>query len=457
MSNFNIDVRFKIDEKVKNETYESVRDSRTKSNDLLSEKHAEMKKVLKEGTKEGKEEFSFANITSYSGTDEEKMRQFAKSNSELSGAKQAVGEWMDLDHDAALIEKGIKTRMTEEYEKLQSDASRSDVVSEISNEQKDFGTAMAEGFQKQYDMSISEAAQRGGQFMFDLSEVKMADFTTTSGALFRPRKPGLVLTPDNDVVLMDILPRFLNSSNSKTFEYHKEKTKNGGAAATIAEGGTYPEASFDYEAITVNLEKKGAILPITDEMMESDAALVAFVTTKLAREVEEKIENFAMGDLVGETGVAEVALGHASDVKNAAVKVWERMYDAILDHIFLNGAANANITLMHPTLFNKANQEQINSGFVLGGNASTDFVYNVAGTRVILNRNLSVAANGNAAVVGAFDSRYIELAVGRNMNVQTGYNNDDFATGKQSIRADAIVKLVVYRPSSFAKLAVKAM
>lgn len=98
--------------------------------------------------------------------------------------------------------------------------------------------------------------------------------------------------------MYDIFPKFGidESNNSGVIRYRDwDQSTIVRAAAAVAEGGTFPESTAKFTMKSINLEKIGDTLPVTEEFMEDDALFAAelnfFIDINVQLEMDRQLAN----------------------------------------------------------------------------------------------------------------------------------------------------------------------
>ena len=88
--------------------------------------------------------------------------------------------------------------------------------------------------------------------------------------------------PSRSVHIRTLLP--IGSTDAQTIRYPKESAYDDGAAAT-AQGSALGQSDFDVTATSVNVEKIGTFLRITEEMLNDTAGLSSYLSARIPSKV----------------------------------------------------------------------------------------------------------------------------------------------------------------------------
>jgi HK97 family phage major capsid protein len=255
-----------------------------------------------------------------------------------------------------------------------------------------------------------------------------------------------VTTP---IQVVDVIPQ--NTTNQTAVVYMEETgygTAGGTDATEVAEGGTYPETTFELTEQSSPVRKISVYLTITDEQLEDVAQMRGYVDNRLPYMVRQRLDSQLLNGngtapnlkgLLNVTGIQTQAKG--SDATPDAV------YKA-MTNVRITGGAVPNVAIFNPFDWQTIRLMRTDDGIYIWGNPSDVGISRIWGLTVT---EAQVLTQGNV-VVGDF-ANFSELAVKRGLNVQISNSHSDyFINGKQAMRADMRAAFVVYRPSAFCKV-----
>ena len=251
--------------------------------------------------------------------------------------------------------------------------------------------------------------------------------------------------PSRRVHIRQLIPN--GSTDAQTIRYPKESAYADGAA-TAAQGATLGQSDFDLTASSVNMEKLGTFMRITDEMLNDTPQLLSYLSAR----VPEKILSLEDAQILNgdglspnldglfTNGAAFAAGGFAAGIESA------NEYDVLV--VALNQLALANYSadtiLVNPTdlhkialLKNTANdylRQQIYSGLqpsIMGVNVTASTAVS-AGSFLV----------GNLAVA-------TQLWIHENLAIEfSREDSTNFRDGFVTVKASERVALTNYLPNA---------
>jgi HK97 family phage major capsid protein len=227
---------------------------------------------------------------------------------------------------------------------------------------------------------------------------------------------------------------------------YMEETTFTNAAAETAEGGTYPEAALAYTEQTSLVRKISVFLPVTDEQLEDEPRIRGVIDNRLPFMVRQRLDSQILvgnGTAPNLRGILNVA-GIQTQAKGADPTP-DAVYKAMVK-VMTTGQANPDTVVFNPNDWQDVRLLRTADGIYIWGNPSDAGPERIWGLRAVMAQ----AMTADTALVGDFGN-YAELAVRRGVDVQVSNSHSTyFVEGKQAIRADMRVALVVYRPAAFA-------
>jgi HK97 family phage major capsid protein len=185
-------------------------------------------------------------------------------------------------------------------------------------------------------------------------------------------------------------------------------------------------------------------LPVTDEQLEDVGEASAYLNNRLPFMLQQKVDAQALlGDgiapnLLGTenvSGIQTQALG-ADPIFDAAFKLFRKIRD--------NGFAEPNAFVIAPSKWETVALTRTADGLYILGNPASDIptrLWGVPGLQSVAGTSTKLTAGDYRNFSGVY--------VRRGIDVQIGYNNDDFTKGQLSIRADVRIAIVHFRPKAF--------
>jgi HK97 family phage major capsid protein len=270
--------------------------------------------------------------------------------------------------------------------------------------------------------------------------------TTTAG--FAPevlRSDRVVEFATRPIQVADILPQ--TTTTQSAVQYMEETTFTNQAAET-AEGGAYQEAALAFTEQSSLVRKIAVYLPVTDEQLEDEPRIRGIIDNRLGFMVRQRLD---LQILVG-NGTAPNLRGILNVVGiQTQAKGTDPVPDAVYKGIVkveVTGQAMANAVIFHPNDWQDVRLLRTADGLYIWGNPSDAGPERIWGLRVVRAQALTE----NTGLVGDF-ANFSELTVRRGVDVQISNSHDVFfINGKQAIRADMRVALVIYRPAAFCSI-----
>lgn len=272
-----------------------------------------------------------------------------------------------------------------------------------------------------------------------------------------PLAPQVVRSPiapaENQLVIADLFAQGIATQN--TLVYLEETTTTPGVlnarysdsdrtVTTTAEGAAKPAAFIDFTRRSKELTKLAAFLPVSDEMLEDEPAIVTYINGRLGLFIRQAEDAFLFDQLLAEN------IGDASD-NDLSGNNWFDAIAAGIKRVQQFGGVNPDAIVMHPTDFwtMATTKESSGSGAYYGGSPYRGPQDNPWGVRVVV----SAAALSGTAIVGAFREGAQVWRKG-GISVEASNSHEDyFRKNLTAIRAEERLALTVYRPSAFTRVA----
>ena len=269
--------------------------------------------------------------------------------------------------------------------------------------------------------------------------------TTTAG--FAPevtRSGRLVDFATRPLQVAELVP---TTQTSQSAVQYMEETTFTNAAAETAEGGTYPEAALAFTEQTSLVRKISVYLPVTDEQLEDEPRMRGIIDNRLPFMVRQRLDSQILvgnGTAPNLRGILNV-VGIQTQAKGADPTP-DAVYKAMVK-VQVTGQAQPNLAVFHPNDWQDIRLLRTTDGIYIWGNPSDAGPERIWGLQV----SMAQALTEGTALVG--DTNYLELAVRRGVDTQVSNSHSTyFIEGKQAIRADMRVALVVYRPTAFCQV-----
>lgn len=262
--------------------------------------------------------------------------------------------------------------------------------------------------------------------------------TTSAGfAVDTTREPAAVPFASRPLSLVDLV---LATPTSSDPHKYMEETTYTNAAAEVAEGGTYPEASFAYTERSVDVSKVTTWLPITDEELEDVDGLAEHLSGRLEFAARQRLE---LQMLVG-NGTAPNMRGILNTV---GIQTQAKGADTVpvairkgITKVRVPGYGVPNAMLLHPS-----DSEEID----VAAAVDLSVPFEDDGNLWRLPRIETDALPAGTGLTGDFRN-FTALKVKRGVEIQVSNQHSTFfVEGKQAIRCTFRVAFPVYRPAAF--------
>lgn len=275
-------------------------------------------------------------------------------------------------------------------------------------------------------------------------DIELKTLMTTSAG-FAPqaiRTGRLAEFATRPIQIIDVIPA---NQTVMTSVVYMEETTFTNAAAETAEAGTYAESALAYTERSVPVRKIGTFIPVTDEQLEDEAMVRGLLDNRLPFMVRQRLDSQI---LVGD--------GNAPNIKGflntAGIQTQAKAADATPDAVYkamvkvqVTGRAMPDSVIYHPTNWQDVRLLKTADGLYIWGSPSDSGPARIWGLPVVQSDAITLGT----ALVGDY-SAHSELVTRRGIDVQVSNSHSTFfVEGKQAIRADIRVCLVVYRPVAF--------
>lgn len=315
---------------------------------------------------------------------------------------------------------------------------------EKKNESKDFRTNLTKAISDGAIESLRKGNTSAAAFEIKADMTTGADFT--GEVIPADRIPGYFMDPNRPQNMRQIIPN--GSTQSDVVRFVKESGYSNGAAAK-AEGATLGQTDFDMTASSVNVEKIGTYLRISDEMLNDTPQLTSYISNRVPAKLLEVEDD----QILGGNGVAPNLLGLYNSGTNFDTSANGAFYQAVNnanEFDVLVAAINQlalsnykpNFILMNPTDFHKILLLKDSQSRYLKDQVYQGLQPSFMGVPVIMNNEV----NADSYLVGDFASS-CQLWIRENLSVsfhrEDGTNiRDGFVT----VRCQERLALATYTP-----------
>jgi len=265
--------------------------------------------------------------------------------------------------------------------------------------------------------------------------------TTTAGWVPETTRTGKVVDfATRPIQVIDLIPQ---TTTRQAAIVYMEETTFTNAAAETAEAGSFPESALALTEQSSPVRKIATFLPMTDEQLEDVDQAQGYVDNRLRFMLMQRLDSQI---LVG-NGTAPNLRGFNNVVgiqtqAKGADPVPDAFYKA-MTLVRVTGRALPNLHIMHPLDWQDVRLLRTADGVYIWGNPSEAGPERLWGLPVAQ----SDAQTQNTGLT--VDTSFTELSTRRGIDVQISNSHSTFfVEGKQAVRADVRVALVVYRPSA---------
>ena len=379
----------------------------------------------------------------------------------------AAGEDRELTQEEARLVKGLLAR-ARDFDRVERELNAiagngSQVIAPGDGSVSSIGLPPGTAFvQSAGYKRIADPATRGSRWSSGAIELPLqTKATLLEGDLDNPAAGAALAQPDVQSGIQPILTQpptvadliATTQTTSNRVRVIQETTADPGAIGTVAEGGTKPEATLEFDEVDEPVRKIASFLPISDEMLADAPGIQAYLDARLSLFVRQEEENQLLNatgsgtDLVGlldrvpgaNDGVySDADTPNAADHVYAAIAAAEASY-LPSDGIVINPADWAELRLLKDDNLN-----------YIGGspfsNTGSNPGESLWGKRVIVTTSIS----SGIALVGAFATG-AQLFRRGGLTVEASNSHESFfQKDLVAIRAETRLALGVLRPEAFA-------
>lgn len=292
------------------------------------------------------------------------------------------------------------------------------------------------------------------EFGAKLTDAGLTVVSTGDGGGSYPLQPQIArgpITPaENRLRIVNLFAQ--GTATQNTLVYLEETTTTPGVLSkrysdsdatvdTTTEGEAKPAAFVDFTRRSKSLTKLAAFLPVSDEMLEDEPAIVSYINGRLGLFVRQAEERFIVTELLAAN------IGSADGSVDLGGNNW---YDGIAAGILRVqkfGGLDPDAVLMNPTDFWTMSTQKASTAGTYFGDPFRDPATNPWGVRVIVTNAVTVGT----AIVGAFQEGAQVWRKGGVTVEASNSHSDYFRKNLTAIRAEERLALTVYRPSAFCR------
>ena len=314
---------------------------------------------------------------------------------------------------------------------------------EKKNESKDFRTNLTKAINEGAIENLVKGNTSAAKFEIKADMTTGADYT--GEVIAADRVPGFKFDPNRPQNMRQIIPN--GSTGSDVVRFVKESGYSNGAAAAN-EGATLGQTDFDMTATSVNVEKIGTYLRISDEMLNDTAQLTSYISNRVPAKLLEVEDD----QILGGNGSAPNLNGlynSGTNFDTSSSGAFYQSVDSANEFDVLVAAINQlalsnykpNYILLNPTDFHKILLLKDSQSRYLKDQVYQGLQPSFMGVPVIINNEV----NAGSFLVGDFNS--CQLWIRENLSVsfhrEDGTNiRDGFVT----VRCQERIALATYLP-----------
>ena len=314
---------------------------------------------------------------------------------------------------------------------------------EKKNESKNFRTNLTKALNEGAIDNLVKGNTNAAAFEIKADMTMANDYTNEVVAA--DRVPGFKFDPNRPQNMRQIIPN--GSTGSDVVRFVKESGYSNGAAAK-AEGATLGQTDFDMTATSVNVEKIGTYLRISEEMLADTAQLTSYISNRVPAKLLEVEDD----QILGGNGTSPNLNGlynSGTNFDTSSSGAFYQSVDSANEFDVLVAAINQlalsnykpNYILLNPTDFHKILLLKDSQSRYLKDQVYQGLQPSFMGVPVIINNEV----NSGTFLVGDFNS--CQLWIRENLSVsfhrEDGTNiRDGFVT----VRCQERVALATYLP-----------
>lgn len=355
----------------------------------------------------------------------ENLAKGLKNNEAIENVKKTIEELKGMQANTELVDRieAIEKKMIE----LNAQKTGEKTMSKIAKFEEAFKSHITiDG--KGYKYVDFKSALRGGQVKIELDK-KDATTIMGNGATTRVEVDKNISTPIYQPWLFTVAN--VTRTTSPTVIY-VDKSAPEGTPAFVAEGGTKPLISWEYEPKTVNVKKVAAVSKFTTEVATDIEGFVTELTRDLASQIRAKSEN----DILSGTGADGGIVGVESNMPGYTLDTIKvnnpNTFDAIIAAATqVKSSAMGAFTPTHAVL----NPQDV-ANMKLAKNTNGDYVMpwefegNPLELKVVESANRPVGS----LIVGDF--QYLNIKEYVDMELIFGHENDDIRKNLMTVVAE---------------------
>lgn len=340
--------------------------------------------------------------------------------------------------------KGEINNLTQKFnERFDSLEVANQKMFETKNESKDFKTNLAKAINDGAIEGLVKGNSNAASFEIKADMTMNADYT--GEVVPADRVPGFKFDPSRAQNMRSIIPN--GSTGSDVVRFVKESGYSNGAAAA-AEGSALGQSDFDMTASSVNVEKIGTYLRISEEMLADTQQLTSYISNRVpAKLLEVEDTQILSGNGSSPNLSGLYSSGTNFDVSSSGAYYQSveaaNEFDVLVASINQLALSNykPNYIILNPTDFHKILLLKDSTNKYLKDQVYQGLQPNFMGVPVIVNN----AITAGTLFVGDFNSA--QLWIRENLSVS--FHREDginIREGFVTVRCQERIALATYLP-----------
>ena len=326
------------------------------------------------------------------------------------------------------------------------------------NQKKNFDSLVSQKEDKSFkgglNKSINEGAldslRNGGNTASFEVKADMTMNTDFSGEVVpADRVPGYKFDPTRSVHIRNLIPQ--GSTSSDVVRFIKESAYTDGSG-TVAEGATLGQTDFTMTADNNTVEKLGAYLRISEEMLSDTPQLTSYLSNRIPAKLLAKEDDQILNGNGTSPNLSGITVD-AADFDESSSAAFYQSVDSANEFDVLVAAMNqlalseyqADKIILHPSDFHKILLLKDSQNNYLKDQVYAGLQPSFMGVPVIIN----TAIGAGKFLVGNF-SQGTQLWIRDNVNVEfSRFDQNNFISGFVTVRAVERIALTNYLPNAF--------
>jgi len=260
--------------------------------------------------------------------------------------------------------------------------------------------------------------------------------------------PDFKFDPSRSVHIRNLIPN--GSTDAQTIRFPKESAYDDGAAAT-AQGSTLPASDFDITATSVNVEKIGTFMRITEEMLADTPQLSSYLSARVPGKVLSIEDNEILNGDGSSPNLDGLFTDGAAFVTSSSGAFYQAVesaneYDVLVAACNQLALSNyqASTILVNPTDLHKIALLKATTNEYLRNQIYSGLVPTIMGVPVVAN----TAVTNGKFLVGDLNQA-TQLWIRENLSVEfSREDSTNFRDGFVTVKVSERIALTNYQPNA---------